>query len=66
MSLLTLLIQGFIHCFVNIAPIFVFVSRPELLTEQVKQEMPSIPVCDPGTGPEQIKKYVKLFFFLAT
>ncbi len=28
--------------------IFVFVFRPEYLTEQVKQEMPSIPVCDPG------------------
>lgn len=35
-----------IHCFQSI--VIIFVSRPELLTEQVKQEMPSIPVCDPG------------------
>lgn len=27
----------------------VFLYRPELLTEQVKQEMPSIPVCESGT-----------------
>lgn len=26
------------------------VPRPELLTEQVKQEMPSVPVCDSGTS----------------
>lgn len=37
-----------IPCFINTLLIFDSVFRPELLTDQVKQEMPSIPVCDPG------------------
>lgn len=48
-----------IPCFINTLLIFDSVFRPELLTDQVKQEMPSIPVCDPG---ESWIRHVKLSF----